>query len=202
LVECPAFGSKKHALQFLENTIKQQMNPTQSSAPSSSGATKTDSSASLSASGPIDLFIFPEMFLQDYNAGKRLAAEAEALDGPSFQAIARIAKEYQVGIVYGYGESVVRTPETPTSLQPTKQLRAKRKHEFAFEIKDASDGSPSSSSSSSSSSGSLVYNSAMFVDKNGERLLNYRKTHLYGDYEHTYFCAGSSLSPIVEFEGM
>jgi len=41
----------------------------------------------------------------------------------------------------------------------------------------------------------------IFVDKNGKCLLNYRKTHLYGDYERSYFTPGNEMPPIVEFQG-
>jgi len=46
------------------------------------------------------------------------------------------------------------------------------------------------------------YNSAMMIDDEGNCLLNYRKTHLYGAYEAHYFVAGDSLSGIAEYRGM
>jgi predicted amidohydrolase len=46
------------------------------------------------------------------------------------------------------------------------------------------------------------YNSAQFIDKNGKSIANYRKTHLYSDYEKSYFSAGESLGAPVEFMGL
>jgi len=46
------------------------------------------------------------------------------------------------------------------------------------------------------------YNSAQFVDKNGRSIANYRKTHLYSDYEKAYFSPGDSLGSPVEFMGL
>lgn len=42
------------------------------------------------------------------------------------------------------------------------------------------------------------YNSAIFISAEGEVLLNYRKTHLWGPYEKKYFTPGSSLAPVVK----
>jgi predicted amidohydrolase len=40
---------------------------------------------------------------------------------------------------------------------------------------------------------SNVYNSALLIDRRGMTLANYRKTHLYGDFEHRCFQPGDSL---------
>eukprot|EP01119_Soliformovum_irregulare_P002743 TRINITY_DN129_c0_g3_i1.p1 TRINITY_DN129_c0_g3~~TRINITY_DN129_c0_g3_i1.p1 ORF type:complete len:271 (-),score=42.32 TRINITY_DN129_c0_g3_i1:124-936(-) len=47
----------------------------------------------------------------------------------------------------------------------------------------------------------ILYNSALFVDKNGNCIANYRKTHAWGSYEKSYFTNGDTISPIVSFEG-
>jgi predicted amidohydrolase len=47
-----------------------------------------------------------------------------------------------------------------------------------------------------------LYNSAQFVDKNGRSIANYRKTHLYSDYEKKYFAPGDSLGKPVDFMGL
>lgn len=47
-----------------------------------------------------------------------------------------------------------------------------------------------------------LFNSAQFVDKNGKSIANYRKTHLYSDYEKAYFSPGDVLGPPVNFMGL
>jgi len=46
------------------------------------------------------------------------------------------------------------------------------------------------------------FNSAVFIDCEGKILLNYRKTHLWGDYEKKYFSYGTSLAPLVKINGV
>lgn len=49
--------------------------------------------------------------------------------------------------------------------------------------------------------GEQVYNSAIFVDGRNAPIV-YRKTHLYGDYEHGLFTAGQASASIVEYGGL
>lgn len=44
--------------------------------------------------------------------------------------------------------------------------------------------------------GCAVHNSAQFIGPDGTRLANYRKTHLFGDFEHRYFTPGDT--PVVQ----
>jgi predicted amidohydrolase len=46
-----------------------------------------------------------------------------------------------------------------------------------------------------------VYNSALLIDKNGNPQANYRKAHLFGSYEKSYFQPGDALI-IAELEGL
>jgi 5-aminopentanamidase len=46
-----------------------------------------------------------------------------------------------------------------------------------------------------------VYNSALLIDRKGNALANYRKTHLYGSYEKKFFQPGDALV-ITELEGL
>mmetsp|Transcript_16486 Transcript_16486/g.39236 ORF Transcript_16486/g.39236 Transcript_16486/m.39236 type:complete len:276 (-) Transcript_16486:49-876(-) len=46
-----------------------------------------------------------------------------------------------------------------------------------------------------------VFNSVQIVSKTGESLLNYRKTHLWGNYEKKYFLPGNTLPPVVDLDG-
>jgi predicted amidohydrolase len=51
-----------------------------------------------------DLVIFPEMFLTGYNIGDTVFSLAEPADGPSAAAVATIARDSGVSILYGYPE--------------------------------------------------------------------------------------------------
>jgi len=46
------------------------------------------------------------------------------------------------------------------------------------------------------------YNSAALVSPSGELAANYRKIHLYSDYERKYFTPGTEFAPIIDVEGM
>lgn len=45
-----------------------------------------------------------------------------------------------------------------------------------------------------------VYNAALLLDRSGRRLANYRKTHLWGDFERAQFRAGAQTA-LFEFAG-
>ncbi len=49
--------------------------------------------------------------------------------------------------------------------------------------------------------GEYIYNSAMFIDRDGLPLANHRKTQLYGEYEKRWFTAGDSLISAVPYQG-
>ena len=46
-----------------------------------------------------------------------------------------------------------------------------------------------------------VYNSVQLVDAQGQRLGNYRKTHLFGELDRSLFSAGSTNSTVVTLDG-
>ncbi|MDQ3202870.1 MAG: carbon-nitrogen hydrolase family protein [Pseudomonadota bacterium] len=46
-----------------------------------------------------------------------------------------------------------------------------------------------------------IYNSVQLIDAHGERLCNYRKSHLFGDLDRSMFSAGSEAMPLVELNG-
>ncbi|MCD5995289.1 carbon-nitrogen hydrolase family protein [Pseudomonas sp. CDFA 602] len=46
-----------------------------------------------------------------------------------------------------------------------------------------------------------VYNSVQLIDAQGERLCNYRKTHLFGTLDNSLFSAGEDAFPVVELNG-
>ena len=46
-----------------------------------------------------------------------------------------------------------------------------------------------------------IYNAVQLIDAHGQRLCNYRKTHLFGDLDHSMFSAGGDDFPLVELNG-
>lgn len=46
-----------------------------------------------------------------------------------------------------------------------------------------------------------IYNAVQLIDRHGQRLANYRKTHLFGDLDHSMFSAGPDEFPLVELNG-
>jgi predicted amidohydrolase len=46
-----------------------------------------------------------------------------------------------------------------------------------------------------------IYNAVQLIDSQGTRLCNYRKTHLFGDLDHSMFSAGDDDFPLVELNG-
>lgn len=50
-------------------------------------------------------------------------------------------------------------------------------------------------------SGENRFNSIQLVDENGDTLLHYRKTHLWGDLDRQLFSAGDALAPVINFKG-
>jgi predicted amidohydrolase len=50
--------------------------------------------------------------------------------------------------------------------------------------------------------GGAVYNSVQLLSGQGERLANYRKTHLFGDLDHSQFSPGTELVVQAELDGL
>ena len=46
-----------------------------------------------------------------------------------------------------------------------------------------------------------IYNSAQLIDAHGKSLCNYRKTHLFGELDHSMFSKGPDAFPIIELNG-
>ncbi|MBP5944361.1 MULTISPECIES: carbon-nitrogen hydrolase family protein [unclassified Pseudomonas] len=46
-----------------------------------------------------------------------------------------------------------------------------------------------------------IYNAVQLIDSHGERLCNYRKSHLFGDLDRSMFSAGGDEVPVVELNG-
>ncbi|SCW44844.1 carbon-nitrogen hydrolase family protein [Ancylobacter rudongensis] len=49
--------------------------------------------------------------------------------------------------------------------------------------------------------GGAIYNSCLLLDKDGTRLLNFRKTHLFGDLDRAMFAPGEGSAELASFEG-
>ncbi|MBH5337995.1 carbon-nitrogen hydrolase family protein [Streptomyces pactum] len=98
------------------------------------------------------LLVTSELFLTGYAIGDGVHRLAEAADGPSARAVAALAAEHGVAVVYGYPER----------------------------------------------DGDAVYNAAQVIGPDGGRIANYRKTHLFGEFERTWFTPGDS--PVVQAE--
>ena len=46
-----------------------------------------------------------------------------------------------------------------------------------------------------------IYNSVQLIDAHGKSLCNYRKTHLFGELDHSMFSQGPDAFPVVELNG-
>lgn len=46
-----------------------------------------------------------------------------------------------------------------------------------------------------------IYNAVQLIDAQGQRLCNYRKSHLFGDLDRSMFSAGDDQLPLVELHG-
>ncbi|MEF2094726.1 carbon-nitrogen hydrolase family protein [Bacillus sp. CFBP9009] len=101
-----------------------------------------------------DYVLFPELFLTGYIMNEQIKDLGETVEGESVQAICACAKEYQIGVIFGF---------------PEKQ-------------------------------DDCLYNSAVFINKNGEIVDVYRKTHLYHE-EQKHFSSGDRCVVIEAPEG-
>ncbi|BAN46221.1 carbon-nitrogen hydrolase family protein [Metapseudomonas resinovorans] len=103
------------------------------------------------------LLVTPEMYLSGYNIGlEAVDGLAQPADGAWAEAVAAIAREQGIAIVYGYPERAAQ--------------------------------------------GGL-FNSVQLVDATGQRVGNYRKTHLFGELDHGMFSAGGDEYPLLELDG-
>ncbi|MFH8367140.1 carbon-nitrogen hydrolase family protein [Streptomyces sp. NPDC018031] len=108
--------------------------------------------AATAAAAGARLLVTSEMFLTGYAIGDGVHRLAEAADGPGARAVAAIAAEHGIAVLYGYPER----------------------------------------------DGAAVYNAAQLIGPDGGRLTGYRKTHLFGEFERTWFTPGDN--PVVQAE--
>lgn len=111
-----------------------------------------DEAAARTAAAGGTLLVTPEMFLTGYAIGDDVARLAEPADGPSAEAVARVAARHGIAVAYGCPER----------------------------------------------DGDAVFNAVRLVGADGTALAGYRKTHLYGPFEHAHFTPGDR--PVVQAE--
>lgn len=109
------------------------------------------------AAGGARLLVTPELSATGYALGAAAADRAEDAEGPTARAVAALAVEHGIAVVYGYPER-------------------------------GADGA--------------VYNSVQLVGADGSRQANYRKTHLYGEYETAVFTPGDQLLVQATVDGV
>lgn len=63
-----------------------------------------DEAAARAADSGAHLLVAPEMFLTGYGVGDELPRLAESDDGPSSEAVARLAARHRIAVAYGYPE--------------------------------------------------------------------------------------------------
>lgn len=104
-----------------------------------------------------EVLVCPEMFLTGYHLGHAAVQQlAQAADGAYAQAVAAIARQHQIALVYGYPER---------------------------------------------GANGAVFNAAQWISAEGQRCLNYRKTHLFGALDRAQFAAGAPASTLFELGG-
>jgi predicted amidohydrolase len=115
----------------------------------------------------------------DAAAGRAAAAGAGLLVAPEM---------FLTG--YAIGDDIARLaePATGDSVGAVAQLAARHGVAIAY-------GYPERC-------GEAVFNSAQLVSADGTRLANYRKTHLFGDFEHAHFTPGEQQIVQAELGGL
>ncbi|MFE4539846.1 carbon-nitrogen hydrolase family protein [Streptomyces scopuliridis] len=129
-----------------------------------------DEAAARAADAGAGLLVCPEMFLTGYALGDQVPRLAESADGPGAAAVAEIAVRHGLAVLYGYPE------------------------------RDSGSGSGPGSGPGNGPGrdGGRIYNAAQLIGPDGARLANYRKTHLFGDFERAWFTPGER--PVVQAE--
>jgi predicted amidohydrolase len=104
-----------------------------------------------------EVLVCPEMFLTGYHLGHAAVQQlAQAADGAYAQAVAAIARQHHIALVYGYPERGAH---------------------------------------------GTVFNAAQWISAEGQRCLNYRKTHLFGALDRAQFAASAPASTLLELGG-
>lgn len=136
-----------------------------------------DAAAGRAAAAGAGLLIAPELFLTGYAIGDGVRRLAEPADGPGGRAVARIAATHGVAVLYGYPERAGHAGDTGAAAGEPGDARVP---------------------GAAAHAGGAVFNSARLVGPDGAQLANYRKTHLFGDFERAWFTPGDT--PVVQAE--
>ncbi|MFF4233317.1 carbon-nitrogen hydrolase family protein [Streptomyces sp. NPDC001820] len=139
-----------------------------------------DEAAGRAAGAGAGLLVCPEMFLTGYAIGDDVPLLAEAADGPGARSVAEIAARHGIAVVYGYPERESH-PERGDERSETG-VRPAEVPQLPL------GGAPRG----------RIFNSAQLIGPDGERLANYRKTHLFGCFEQQWFTPGEQ--PVVQAE--
>ncbi|MDQ0944878.1 carbon-nitrogen hydrolase family protein [Streptomyces sp. V1I1] len=133
-----------------------------------------DEAAGRAAAAGAGLLVCPEMFLTGYAIGDDVPLLAEPADGAGARSVSEIAARHGIAVVYGYPEREDERSEMGVSSAEVPQLPL--------------GGAPRG----------RIFNSAQLIGPDGERLANYRKTHLFGCFEQQWFTPGEE--PVVQVE--
>ncbi|MFI2351510.1 carbon-nitrogen hydrolase family protein [Streptomyces sp. NPDC019443] len=137
-----------------------------------------DEAAGRAAAAGAGLLVCPEMFLTGYAIGDDVPLLAERADGAGARSVSEIAGRHGIAVVYGYPEREDERSETgvPSAEVPRPPLG----------------GAPRG----------RIFNSAQLIGPDGERLANYRKTHLFGCFEQKWFTPGEETVVQAELGGI
>ncbi|MET7718402.1 carbon-nitrogen hydrolase family protein [Streptomyces sp. NPDC005407] len=133
-----------------------------------------DEAAGRAAGAGAGLLVCPEMFLTGYAIGDDVPLLAEPADGAGSRSVSEIAARHGIAVVYGYPEREDERSEMGVPSAEVPQLPL--------------GGAPRG----------RIFNSAQLIGPDGERLANYRKTHLFGCFEQQWFTPGEE--PVVQVE--
>ncbi|MFP1628187.1 carbon-nitrogen hydrolase family protein [Streptomyces sp. 5K101] len=135
-----------------------------------------DEAAGRAAAAGARLLVCPEMFLTGYAIGDDVPKLAEPADGPGARAVAEIAVRHGIAVHYGYPERAGERRGVSPAEVPQLPLG----------------GAPRG----------MIHNSAQLIGPDGERLANYRKTHLFGSFEQQWFTPGETAVVQAELDGI
>ncbi|AVZ71902.1 carbon-nitrogen hydrolase [Streptomyces lunaelactis] len=137
-----------------------------------------DEAAGRAAAAGAGLLVCPEMYLTGYAIGDDIGRLAEPADGAGAQSVAEIAARHGIAVMYGYPE---RDGERSEMGVPPAEGWGRSE----MGVPPAEDRG-------------RIFNSAQLIGPDGDRLANYRKTHLFGCFEQQWFTPGEQ--PVVQAE--
>ncbi|NUK23864.1 carbon-nitrogen hydrolase family protein [Streptomyces lunaelactis] len=137
-----------------------------------------DEAAGRAAAAGAGLLVCPEMYLTGYAIGDDIGRLAEPADGAGAQSVAEIAARHGIAVMYGYPERDGERSEV--GVPPAEGWGRSEMGVPAAEDRGR------------------IFNSAQLIGPDGDRLANYRKTHLFGCFEQQWFTPGEQ--PVVQAE--